>query len=207
VSDFYRDAVRRARQLVEQIASAQWELGELAEQVEKKYSARTLASFARAIGINAETLNHYRSTVRAWAGIQPAPAELPFSVLQELAAHPDRAQIVADNPKITTRKARDLMREYRRNEKAEDVVSSDDDPWAQLPSDLLVLANKVLGVPPPDEWPTFDASPALVQSFRKALPHLAAMAKEIDKRAPDAPAKPTLLIAYVPSRQTAGANR
>jgi hypothetical protein len=103
-NNFYNDAVRLGRQLVEQIASAQWQLGELADQVEAKYSARTLASFRRAIGINYDTLNHYRSVYRGWQGIQPAPAEFPFSVLQELAAHPDRAQIVADNPKITTRK-------------------------------------------------------------------------------------------------------
>jgi hypothetical protein len=42
------------------------------------------------------------------------------------------------------------MRDYRRrNGKAEEVLSRDDDPWRRLPRDLLVLANEVLGFAPP----------------------------------------------------------
>ena len=44
---------------------------------------------------------------------KPAPALISYSVAQELQAHPDRFDIVRDNPNLTKRDARRIMRDWK----------------------------------------------------------------------------------------------
>jgi hypothetical protein len=103
-------AVREGKQIVARIDGDQLRLGELAERLEPIYGERTLQRFAQQIGVAACTLKRRRSVFRAWIG---APAPQSYSVAQELAAHPDRAEIVRANPNITKLEARDKMKELR----------------------------------------------------------------------------------------------
>jgi hypothetical protein len=113
----FNDAVSTGKKILAQIAdvtdSGQWQLGELADRVEPKYRDRTQARFAKALGIAPCTLKRYLSVYRAWKGIigAPGPQSVSYSVLRELATHPQRAQILRDNPKITKQEAHEKMRD------------------------------------------------------------------------------------------------
>jgi hypothetical protein len=89
----------------------------LADKVETKYDDRTLAKFAAEIGVAACTLARYRDVYRAWkdtAICAPGRDSVSsYTVLRELAAHPDREKIFQTNPNITKREAHRLMRELK----------------------------------------------------------------------------------------------
>lgn len=119
----YDTAVREGKEIVLEIEAAergQLRLGELADNLEPKYGDRTLAKFAAEIGVGSKcTLDRYRTVYRAWAGkLAPGPNLVPqYAVLRELATHPEREQIIRQNPNLTKREARDKMRALKRNEK------------------------------------------------------------------------------------------
>jgi hypothetical protein len=102
-------AVSEGKAIVARADSDHMRLGELADEVVAKYGDKTLAKFAAAIGVAACTLKRRRSVYRAWKEIGASPPQL-YTVAQELAAHPDRAEIVQENPNITARKAREMVR-------------------------------------------------------------------------------------------------
>jgi hypothetical protein len=105
--DFYDAAVAEAKQITQNMETAEWgrmRLGELASQVETQYGENKLKQFAKDIGTALCTLERSRSVYRAWAEIPAAPPN--FSVAQELQAVDDRGQIVTDKPNITAREAR-----------------------------------------------------------------------------------------------------
>ncbi len=108
----WNDAVREGKVIVELGEATQLRLGELADEVESEYGKKKLAEFAKAIGVAACTLKRRRSAYRAWKKTGAAPPRL-YSVAQDLAAHPDRAKIVAENPNLTAREARELTREAK----------------------------------------------------------------------------------------------
>jgi hypothetical protein len=89
-------------------------LGELADRVEPKYGDKTLLKFATAIGLSVATVNRCRSVYRAWKKNEIRGSSPKFGVLQALAAHPEKDEIIKANPKLTVRKARTLMRDYRK---------------------------------------------------------------------------------------------
>ena len=128
----YDEAVREGRKILARIEDAerdQLRLGELADKLEPKYKDRTLAKFANEIGVAKCTLDRYRTVYRAWAGkLAPGPNSISYAVLRELATHPDREEIIRENPKITKRAAHDLMRkqEYAAQEKQ---VQEQENEW------------------------------------------------------------------------------
>jgi hypothetical protein len=114
----YDAAVAEAKQILQNITTAEsgrMRLGELAAQVETDYGEETLKKFAKEIDMALCTLLRSRSVYRAWAEIKATPPN--FSVAQELQKLPDRAQIIKNNPNISTREARKKRLQYDKQEK------------------------------------------------------------------------------------------
>ena len=68
--DFYDAAVAEAKQITQNMETAEWgrmRLGELASQVETQYGENKLKQFAKDIGMALCTLERSRSVYRAWA--------------------------------------------------------------------------------------------------------------------------------------------
>ena len=113
----YEEAVAKGKAIIAKMDREQrrdqMRLGELADRVETKYRDRTIAKFAKAIGVAACTLKRYLSVYRAWdgRGIE-APGPVSYSVLRELQDHPEREKIVKENPQITKREAQKRRREF-----------------------------------------------------------------------------------------------
>jgi hypothetical protein len=106
----WADAVVEGKELMAKIKDAercQLRLGELADKVvHPTYGDHTFAKFAAKIGIDKNTLGHYRTTYRAWKDILPPGAKFPsFAVLKELATVEDRAELIKSEPKMTKRRA------------------------------------------------------------------------------------------------------
>ena len=142
----YDDAVTEGRKIIKKMDGEQrrlqMRLGELAARVERKYGDRTLAKFAKEIGVAACTLERYCSVFRAWEGI-PAPGPVCYAVLRELQKHPKRAEIVKENPKITKREAQKLRRERegkQKNNKSGDWRLEEAKRWLRR---VCSLANEV----------------------------------------------------------------
>ena len=110
----FDDAVREGKEILAKIEDAecgQLRLGELADKLEPRYKDRTLAKFAAEIGVAKCTLDRYRTVYRAWDGnLAPGPNSPSYAVLRELATHPEREQIICNNPNITKREAQRKMR-------------------------------------------------------------------------------------------------
>jgi hypothetical protein len=128
----YDDAVRKGKAIVASLSGKQWDLGDLTAQVEKAYGQNRLEQFA--VDINfpgaACTLSRYRSVCVAFPKTGGRP--LFFGSAQKLQTHPDRHQIVGDNPEITKREAIELMREWRakQNGTASEADEADDEEEA-----------------------------------------------------------------------------
>jgi hypothetical protein len=134
----YDDAVRQGRAIVSEIKTItarteglQLRLGELAANVQKKYGDRTLATYAKEIGVAPCTLGRYRDVYRAYPNIcAPGRDSIPsYAVLRELAALPNREEIILKNPKITKREARDLAREQKGYAAKTNPASKDSHRW------------------------------------------------------------------------------
>jgi hypothetical protein len=89
-----------------------WRLGEIAHKVETRYDERTLAKLSKDSGFADCTLERHRSVYRAWME-KPALGPVLYSVLRALQDHPDRYNIVTENPKLTQAKAREIMQAWR----------------------------------------------------------------------------------------------
>ena len=106
-------AIAKGKKLAAIFKAAEWEPGKLADQLEPKYGDKTLARFAKDIGLDAVQLSRCHSTYRAWKGKkikEPAPK---FAVLQALQAHPKRERIINNRPNLTRAEARTLASNYR----------------------------------------------------------------------------------------------
>jgi hypothetical protein len=117
----YEDAVAEAIQIVsayKQTVKAaankdqHMRLGELAHGVTKEYGENRLKKFAKDVGVAACTLERCRSVYRAWME-NPAPEPISYSVAKELQTHPNRFEIVRQNPNLTKSEAHEKMRELR----------------------------------------------------------------------------------------------
>jgi len=147
--EFFDEAVREGKEILAQIDQAergQFRLGALAHQVKTKYNDRSLARFAKEIGIAKCTLERYRTVYRAWEGkLAPGPISTSYAVLRELATHPEREQIISKCPNLTKREAHKLMRKRegaakeKQEQQQEDEWSRDNRRWFK---DLLALANE-----------------------------------------------------------------
>jgi hypothetical protein len=125
----WNDAVPEGKKLVANIGAAerdieryQWRLGELAHKVvHPTYGDRTLANFAKEIGIHKTTLNHYRTVYRKWEGKLPPGAKLPsFTVLKELQAVEARAELIEAEPDMSKRRA-EALRVLKDHPKLEEI--------------------------------------------------------------------------------------
>jgi hypothetical protein len=116
----YEEAVAEAKQIVTDMKMAsegrKMRLGELADKVEKVYGEQRLKRFATDIGIALCTLGRCRSVYRAWQTTKEAPAPKFYSVAQELQAHPDRFELIKNNPYMTKSEARKIMRTLKAND-------------------------------------------------------------------------------------------
>jgi hypothetical protein len=105
----YDAAVTEAKRILAQAESGRMRLGELADGVEKQYGAKRLKKFAADIGIAACTLERCRSVFRAWqTNNKKALAPISYSVAQELQAHPNRFELIKQNPNMTKSEARKI---------------------------------------------------------------------------------------------------
>jgi hypothetical protein len=133
-------AVAEGKLLVKALQSNEMKLGELADRLQPRYGDKTLARFAKEIGLPVATLNRCRSVYRAWKGIEE-PAPNNFGVKQALQGHPLRAEIVKNNPNLTRREARTFMQDYKKahgQDEDWEVIESRR-WWAQREQDALVL--------------------------------------------------------------------
>ena len=105
--------VAQGKKLVAALDSNERNLGELADSVETKYRKKSLARFAEEIEVKFSTLNRCRSAYRAWKGIEIKGPSPKSGVLQALATHPAKEEILKNPPK-TVREARTLMKDYRK---------------------------------------------------------------------------------------------
>src|SRR5262249_14287577 len=116
--EFDDKAIEEGKKLVAKLKSqeaavklTEMELGELADRLKPEYGEKTVAVFAHKIGVPAAALKRWRSAYRAWKGKEAPGAS--FAVAKELQAHPLREEIVREQPNLTKREARSIMRAYR----------------------------------------------------------------------------------------------
>jgi hypothetical protein len=151
----YGEAVAKGKAIIAKLDGEQrrlqMRLGELADKVETKYRERTIAKFAKAIGVAPCTLLRHRSVYRAWDGMGIwAPGPVSYAVLRELQDHPKREAIVKENPKISKREAQRLRFAYegkqqregkRRKGKFGDCKNEEKKRWLRR---VHILANDIL---------------------------------------------------------------
>ena len=192
----YEDAVAEARKILEQFDLGQMRIGALADQVAIKYGERTLKNFARDIGIAVCTVGRYRDVFRAWKEIHAPGRELiRYSVARELAAHPDRAEIVKDNPTITKREAGKLMRRFRNGKTAPksnagtvralaEYNENDDQDVSGFTwlGRVIVAANKTIGLAADGHDANFELDDALMETIREASRAWAQIVDECEQR-------------------------
>jgi hypothetical protein len=95
-----------------------------------------LAKFAKEIGIAKCTVDRYRTVYRAWKEkLAPGPNLPSYAVLRELATHPEREQIIRDNPNLTKSEACDIRLKLKsagqgaKQQKLEKDRRKDDRRW------------------------------------------------------------------------------
>lgn len=104
----FEDGVREGKDILERERQGSLRLGEIADKLERKYADRTLAKFAREIGLAPCTVERHLSVYRAWKE-KPALGPVLYGVLRALQDHPDRASIIEENPKLTQKEAQKMM--------------------------------------------------------------------------------------------------
>jgi hypothetical protein len=156
----FDEAVRRGKDLKtkraalhEAEALIQWQLGELADKVEPKYGGETLAELAKELGEETASLKRNRSFYRAWKPNGATwPQSVTYSVLRELATHPDREQLLRDNPEMTVREAQALRRALNGNAESDDG-SADHEGGIKPTSEEPTPATPPPATPPEQEKP------------------------------------------------------
>jgi hypothetical protein len=121
----FDQAVAEGKEIVAKIADAergQLRLGELADKVtHPDLGDRTIANFAKEIGIEKSTLYHYRSVYRHWKDVLPPGAKIPrFAVLKELETVDERAELIAAEPDMSKRRA-EVHRTLKDHPKREEI--------------------------------------------------------------------------------------
>jgi hypothetical protein len=129
----YDAAVREGKRIVAEMDEMEqshwrrlWRLCELADGIETQYGEQTLQRFAKDIGVVPCTFVRRMSVYQAWKSA-PGPESYPpnFAVARELQSHPDRFEIIKNNPNITKREASELARQWREQEQAGDDADDD----------------------------------------------------------------------------------
>jgi hypothetical protein len=119
----WKDAVREGKEILAREREDKLRLGEIADKVEPKYRKETLAKLAEALGISKSTLNHCRTTYRAWEGILPPGAKsTPYAVLEVLATVDDREALITADPKMSKRRA-EVHRVVKNHPQRDEILS------------------------------------------------------------------------------------
>lgn len=116
----YAALVKQGRAALKKQDDVNWELGELAIKVDKKYNEDKLGQYAKDIGVEKRHLMICRTTFQKWPEKNGRPF---FWIAHVLNPHPQRAQIVAKNPSITFKEARDRMKAF--NQRLADKAAKD----------------------------------------------------------------------------------
>jgi hypothetical protein len=147
-----RTVIAKGKRLAATLKSgdaAEKELGELADRLQPKYGDKTLACFAKAIGLSADRLNRCRSVYRAYKD-KPIKGTSPnFGLYQALQAHPKRDEII-NIPGMTVAKARTFMRDYRKAQgqgQEEDARVRNTRGWLNEVVEFAAEAYKKYGYP------------------------------------------------------------
>jgi hypothetical protein len=121
----YRAAVEEGRAICAAQSAGQWALGDLAALVTKRYGENRIERFAIDINFHGApcTLGRYRSVCYAFPKTGPRPCF--FASGKALQTHPDRIQMVTENPNISGDKAREKMRRWRAEQADEDQADED----------------------------------------------------------------------------------
>jgi hypothetical protein len=110
----YDAAVREGKRIVAKMEREWWQLCELADGIETQYGDGTLERFAKDIGVVPCTFLRRMSVYQAWKSAPGPKSDLPcLAVARELQSHPDRFEIIKNNPNVTKREASELARQYR----------------------------------------------------------------------------------------------
>jgi hypothetical protein len=171
----YDEAVSEGKEIAQKIESHWWRLAELADNLVTKYGENTLERFAKDIGVVACTLDRHRSVYRAWKDFSAPGPKLNYAVARELVKHPDRFDLVRQNPDITKREASKIMRQLAGSPAGEDK-------WTKVEctrwfKSLCTHANEVIrdaqfavgDIKPEHRRRLRDAiEPGLLPTFRKA---------------------------------------
>lgn len=89
------ELISKGMELRERADNIVWELGDLATDVTRLFGPRELKVFAKHIGVNLATLRRYRDVSKAYTIEQREEfALLPWSAFRQVAANPDRIQIL-----------------------------------------------------------------------------------------------------------------
>jgi len=112
--------VERGRKLLAIAGKSQWELGELAASVGKKYGEGNLAKFAKEIKCPLRTLENCRATWRAWFGNDEIPRQrgisdyskfpVAYETAAALNAYDKRWEYISKHPNETREDVRIFMR-------------------------------------------------------------------------------------------------
>ena len=103
-------------------------IGELADRLEPKYGAQTLAKFAEAIGLAYETVKKYRTVFRKYKDTPIGETSTSFAVKSSLAAVPEAADIIMAKPEMTTPEARGIASAHRSSTKKAKPFKTRDEP-------------------------------------------------------------------------------
>jgi hypothetical protein len=114
-TNIWQEAIAEGKAIIAEMDRCWWRLAELADKVATSYGENRLAVFAKEIGAVPCTLERRLSTYRRWKEIPAVPPE-SYAVAQALQAHPNRAEIVAAKPTVTTVEAREMMSQWRQNQ-------------------------------------------------------------------------------------------
>jgi hypothetical protein len=128
-----------------------WLLGDLSDKVDKVYGENLIEQFAADISFpgSANTLRRYRDVCRAFPESLGRPAFL--SAAKALISHPDRYEIVKQNPNLSYREARQLMHTYSQQVSSKD--SSLENQSAPRPAISADLGVKGEQTSPPEPEP------------------------------------------------------
>jgi hypothetical protein len=169
----FDEMIEKGRNLISSVEKSQFELGLLADKVEPKYGDQTLKHAAEELKIDYGTLKSYRTFYKKW---KDAPVRPPFSVAKALNQHPNRADIIQENPDITVTEAVEKMREWKQSradekgkmDQSDDVIEKNKKQIVRTILDFLsdrsVLRRMILEI---NSQPDIDSS--YMEEIREAL--------------------------------------
>jgi hypothetical protein len=187
----YDEAVAEGKKIVAEAnhfeRQSGMKLGRLAASVETKYGNQTLARFAKAIGIAKCTLGRHLSVWNAWKDLSPR-AEISYAVLRELQVHPDRLDLITDNPRMTKVDARKLVDDFKGKQRSPRGFEGESKRWF---NGVVKLSNDIIRETAPLAEVTAAGlkrlrpviQPGLLQTLREAAKALQAAADRLEELA------------------------